>query len=1094
MEGKNISELDRINQITGDGLFAYYSNGNTFKLTYQQILDKISSDLRFSALDDIGQIFISDRIDTPLGCLNYCNGAEYLSVSTLYPEFCTALVDGKIFYISYSDYDNYLQQSLLNGPCGAGGWCPFLAFDQAADKIKMPKMDSSQVATYLSTNRTVIYDGLPDITGTAELQGTYAISGTGLVQSGGGATAGAGGSTGAQSSQILNIKASRMSLGNNNPYGRSQEVHTKGRASVAYIVVSNNRFLLNNNNVDKSEFQTEIINRQQADLAINNRIDTLSNVVNNAKHTHYEPTYAELVAYADANKLVLKTGEILLCGGLSSNEEFRNFFWDSTSQTMIETTVRISLDGYVTETMLQNSLASKVNSREGYDLSKNDFSDTYKAKLDNSAWMSDVTDAKAVLEAEISNKVDKTSVKNNLDFSNPSQNNLLTEAAVASSVLISTSSKMEKQVTFNKDLNYSLQELDRLVGIENLCLDLSTFSSADVTEDCYWEAPQRILPGVGTLTSARLSWNNQDKSLSVSFSYTTDTPPSSSSQIITVSEYLVRFGAIVARDLTGGKYWRVGFKTEDGAFVSCPYFSISSSKLIMNKTEDTSASTPTITYNTVEDLNQAFDNMTDAQKMAAFNSTAVVQINSALLSTLSTASITDVDSLQKAVYPSLQALEQNMNTAKTLSLEFQFAWYTGLNGKIVKILSGNTDRLDFTLTDIGSSSGNIFVAESFPSVASMEYFWEHVVLADRTGVLAQKYAGYVFEVDNSSYYKVSPIDPSSTTIEFYRVQLGNLLPYKFIPTLVGKIKPDCDAGTYSELSTQDILDRIDSITNALTYRGTVDLVNSVLCYKISSSGGITIANGGTGYERGDRIKFVLNNQTENDKWSYGIVTSVGLNGVVSQIKIIEEGIYFQDVTQTDVNTINIDNPNASGLTVNVTSTSFTPTSLPTTDQITPNSVITVIVDSGNNYMTTQWVYTEVSGYTRLKTIGSPNEILYRRIYKAGTGIEISSDDVISVKPLVDNMVPSNKVDNLTFGPDGTIYVAPANGYFLAEMEYPNSFLSLSNISSGGLKNRSGLSDIHSLIMPAKKNDQVVLNRTTGTPNASNLKFIYSINN
>ena len=99
-QGKTFTDLKSLNKIDGSSLFAVHLSGETYKMTYNQLLAQITGDLSYGAFDEIGNRFFSDRNTAPKGCLNCMDGAIYTQADTTYPELWKKIIEGKIDYRS----------------------------------------------------------------------------------------------------------------------------------------------------------------------------------------------------------------------------------------------------------------------------------------------------------------------------------------------------------------------------------------------------------------------------------------------------------------------------------------------------------------------------------------------------------------------------------------------------------------------------------------------------------------------------------------------------------------------------------------------------------------------------------------------------------------------------------------------------------------------------------------------------------------------------------------------------------------------------------------------------------------------------------
>lgn len=398
-KGKTFSELNSLNKIDGSSLFAVHLSGETYKMTYNQLLASISGDLSFGAFDEIGTRFFSDRRTAPAGCLNCMDGAIYTNADTVYPEFWQKILEKKIKYITFTEYENQLNRVFSQNLTGV---CGYVAVDIEGKRFRMPTYPNARVVMQIGTD-DLFYDGqIINLTGTFvdDNAFNYRSSHTNGVFS---KTTGGGqyytddtGRHGQVGSQTISFDASRQ-------VKTGDQIRVPSTTHCLYMVVSTIRYELTTVYALDSNLQNEIVNRQNADTQINNAIAAINDKIEGALTTYYENTYQELQNFVLNNSAILKVGNVLICGGATSGEPVRQFLWNG--RQMVETSTNVSLDNYYNKQQVDNFINNKVDKIEGKGLSTNDYTNAEKVRLSQS-----------VLEPEYSAFKENTNTKiDNLD-------------------------------------------------------------------------------------------------------------------------------------------------------------------------------------------------------------------------------------------------------------------------------------------------------------------------------------------------------------------------------------------------------------------------------------------------------------------------------------------------------------------------------------------------------------------------------------------------------------------------------------------------------------------------------------------------------
>ena len=156
-QGKTFTDLKSLNKIDGSSLFAVHLSGETYKMTYNQLLAQITGDISYGAFDEIGNRFFSDRNTAPKGCLNCMDGAIYTQADITYPELWQKIIEGKIDCISLEQYNIELtkrfgENNSLTGVCG------YIGVDIPNKIFRMPTYPDARVALLVGTSK-IFYDG-----------------------------------------------------------------------------------------------------------------------------------------------------------------------------------------------------------------------------------------------------------------------------------------------------------------------------------------------------------------------------------------------------------------------------------------------------------------------------------------------------------------------------------------------------------------------------------------------------------------------------------------------------------------------------------------------------------------------------------------------------------------------------------------------------------------------------------------------------------------------------------------------------------------------------------------------------------------------
>lgn len=399
-QGKTFTDLKSLNKIDGSSLFAVHLSGETYKMTYNQLLAQITGDLSYGAFDEIGNRFFSDRNTAPKGCLNCMDGAIYTQADTTYPELWKKIIEGKLNYISLEQYEIELtkrfgENNSLTGVCG------YLGVDIPNKTFRMPTYPNARVALLVGTE-PMFYDGqiinikgkIQDDNGfnwrRSQANGAF-YNEANLGPQSWTDDAGRGGTVGAQN---YVFDASRV-------VKTGDQLRVPSTTHCLYMVVSSIRWEIQTVYAFNETVENEIVARANADIKINNAIAAINEKIEGALTTYYKDTYIELQNFIRDNSAILKVGNVLICGGGSSGEPVRQFIWNG--RAAIETSANIVLDNYYSKQQVDNFLNNKVDKISGKSLSQNDYTNAEKVRLSQSVLEPEYTAFKNNTQIKIDN-------------------------------------------------------------------------------------------------------------------------------------------------------------------------------------------------------------------------------------------------------------------------------------------------------------------------------------------------------------------------------------------------------------------------------------------------------------------------------------------------------------------------------------------------------------------------------------------------------------------------------------------------------------------------------------------------------------------
>lgn len=394
-QGKTFTDLKSLNKIDGSSLFAVHLSGETYKMTYNQLLAQITGDLSYGAFDEIGNRFFSDRNTAPKGCLNCMDGAIYTQADITYPELWKKIIEGKIDYISLEQYNIELtkrfgENNSLTGVCG------YLGVDIPNKTFRMPTYPDARVALLVGTSK-VFYDG-------------QIINMTGNISHLGWDFAEIGSATGVFNKEAGTFKfntdyyeagSSSVSFDASRRVKTGDQLRVPSTSHRLYMVASSIRWEIQTVYAFNETVENEIVARTNADIEINNAISAINEKIEGALTSYYKDTYIELQNFIRDNSAILKVGNVLICGGGSSGEPVRQFIWSGKSA--IETSANIVLDNYYSKQQVDNFLDSKVDKISGKSLSQNDYTNAEKVRLSQSVLEPEYTAFKNNTQIKIDN-------------------------------------------------------------------------------------------------------------------------------------------------------------------------------------------------------------------------------------------------------------------------------------------------------------------------------------------------------------------------------------------------------------------------------------------------------------------------------------------------------------------------------------------------------------------------------------------------------------------------------------------------------------------------------------------------------------------
>ena len=399
-QGKTFTDLKSLNKIDGSSLFAVHLSGETYKMTYNQLLAQITGDLSYGAFDEIGNRFFSDRNTAPKGCLNCMDGAIYTQADITYPELWKKIIEGKLNYISLEQYEIELakrfgENNSLTGVCG------YLGVDIPNKTFRMPTYPNARVALLVGTE-PMFYDGqiinikgkIRDDNGfnwrSSQANGAF-YNEANLGHQSWTDDAGRDGTVGAQN---YAFDASRV-------VKTGDQLRVPSTVHCLYMVVSSIRWEIQTVYAFNETVENEIVARTNADIEINNAIAAINEKIEGALTTYYKDTYIELQNFIRDNSAILKVGNVLICGGGSSGEPVRQFIWNG--RAAIETSANIVLDNYYSKQQVDNFLNNKVDKISGKSLSQNDYTNAEKVRLSQSVLEPEYTAFKNNTQIKIDN-------------------------------------------------------------------------------------------------------------------------------------------------------------------------------------------------------------------------------------------------------------------------------------------------------------------------------------------------------------------------------------------------------------------------------------------------------------------------------------------------------------------------------------------------------------------------------------------------------------------------------------------------------------------------------------------------------------------
>lgn len=399
-QGKTFTDLKSLNKIDGSSLFAVHLSGETYKMTYNQLLAQITGDLSYGAFDEIGNRFFSDRNTAPKGCLNCMDGAIYTQADTTYPELWKKIIEGKLNYISLEQYEIELakrfgENNSLTGVCG------YLGVDIPNKTFRMPTYPNARVALLVGTE-PMFYDGqiinikgkIQDDNGfnwrSSQANGAF-YNEANLGPQSWTDDAGRHGNVGVQN---YVFDASRV-------VKTGDQLRVPSTTHCLYMVVSSIRWEIQTVYAFNETVENEIVARTNADIEINNAIAAINEKIEGALTTYYKDTYIELQNFIRDNSAILKVGNVLICGGGSSGEPVRQFIWNG--RAAIETSANIVLDNYYSKQQVDNFLNNKVDKISGKSLSQNDYTNAEKVRLSQSVLEPEYTAFKNNTQIKIDN-------------------------------------------------------------------------------------------------------------------------------------------------------------------------------------------------------------------------------------------------------------------------------------------------------------------------------------------------------------------------------------------------------------------------------------------------------------------------------------------------------------------------------------------------------------------------------------------------------------------------------------------------------------------------------------------------------------------
>jgi hypothetical protein len=535
---RTISELPQSTKILDNMEIEVNNNGQSEKVQVGQFLTKINADIRTTTNGFIGQIIQGIRLDNPRGYIRL-DGATYTDASQLYPELVNAFETGKIPYINFDQYDQR-----LGGKVGQRqlSMCGLFAYEVSSNRFRAPKIDSRVFLANGSSIGEANWDQIVNIRGISwwrngggpdrhfdgfgigydnklykgilysnnnddrmyDYRNQYLMPEIGLQDASTNneymiRRCGTGPDTNAQQGSI-EFNASRV-------VQTGDQVQPPNVQYPYFVCVNTVEANIDvTSYATQKNFNDEVALRNRQKIEIDNVLNSLDAKIAGSNSGQFFDTVQQMNNWlANPNNVKkLKVGDTLIIGDWNSPD----YRWNGNATYPIPKG-EIRLENYYTKTETNAFLDGKVDAREGYDLSKNDYTDIEKTRLSEAVNYQDILAAIEPLQQQL---FDKEVVSNKAtSIIEITTNDTLypTTKAVSDLVESKTSTKADVKSLFTVEGNIKDIQVDN--NLAEKILDLLSWVSSETPSD--WNIQGTIDNGEGVLSAFELWYDATTKEL-----------------------------------------------------------------------------------------------------------------------------------------------------------------------------------------------------------------------------------------------------------------------------------------------------------------------------------------------------------------------------------------------------------------------------------------------------------------------------------------------------------------------------------------------------------------------------------------------------